>query len=177
MPLLENEHIILRAPEPEDLDLLYQWENNTEIWQVSNTLTPFSRHLLKKYLKTAHRDIFETRQLRLMISQKKPVATIGTIDLFDYDPLNQRAGIGILIGNPNERNKGHASSSLNLLIDYTFDVLHMHQVYCHIMASNKKSIELFKKHGFEYRGSKKEWVRSPEGWIDELFFQKINPHH
>ena len=50
MKILENRSISLRAPEPEDLDLLYLWENEPSIWHVSGTLTPFSRYILKQYL-------------------------------------------------------------------------------------------------------------------------------
>ena len=52
--VLENNMVKLRAPEPDDVDLLYVWENNMEIWKVSNTITPFSRHLLKKYFRAAN---------------------------------------------------------------------------------------------------------------------------
>ena len=42
-----NEHLTygkvnLRPLEPDDIDLLYHWENSMEIWEVSNTKTPFS---------------------------------------------------------------------------------------------------------------------------------------
>ena len=38
MALLENERVCLRALEPEDLELLYRWENDSELWEVGNTL-------------------------------------------------------------------------------------------------------------------------------------------
>ena len=71
MTLLENATISLRAPEPEDLDILYIWENNPEIWKVFGTVVPFSRFVLKQYLDNAGKDIFETRQLRLIIQLNK----------------------------------------------------------------------------------------------------------
>jgi len=48
--ILENSVVKLRAPEPTDIETLYTWENNMEIWTVINTITPFSRFLLKKYI-------------------------------------------------------------------------------------------------------------------------------
>ena len=47
---LTGEQIVLRALEPEDLDFLYQLENDSSIWEVSNTTTPYSRFILKQYL-------------------------------------------------------------------------------------------------------------------------------
>ena len=97
--LLENDHIRLRAVEPDDADIIYDWENNTDNWQVSNTLIPFSHHTIRKYAESASQDIFENRQLRLMIMDKQQGKAVGAIDLFDYDPFHQRAGVGILINN------------------------------------------------------------------------------
>ncbi|HCC72029.1 MAG TPA: GNAT family N-acetyltransferase, partial [Bacteroidales bacterium] len=80
--------IKLRAPEPEDLVILYNWENDPSIWQVSNTLSPFSKYTLRKYIENSHKSIFETGQLRFMIEIIQLEKTIGTIDLFDFDPFH-----------------------------------------------------------------------------------------
>ena len=93
--MLKGENLSMRALEPSDLELLYEWENDSSIWKVSQTLTPYSKHILSKFLENAHLDIFTTKQLRLMIV--KDGLSIGTIELFDYDPVNSRAGLGILI--------------------------------------------------------------------------------
>jgi diamine N-acetyltransferase len=172
--LLRNDHISLRALEPSDVDLLYQWENDPAIWQISQTLTPFSHFVIEQYVANSHQDIFTNKQLRLMICKEGNVP-VGTIDLFDFDPLNQRAGIGILIAEKQERGKGFASNALQLLIDYCFSTLNLHQVYCNITADNEKSIILFQRHGFLITGIKKEWTRGTDGFVDELLLQKIRP--
>ncbi|MCD6202418.1 MAG: GNAT family N-acetyltransferase [Bacteroidales bacterium] len=177
---LENDQILLRALEPEDLELLYKWENDPEIWTVSNTLTPFSRFVLKQYIENSHRDIFQSGQIRFMIDRKpvpsEPVVkTIGTIDLFDFDPQNLRIGIGVLIKEKEERKKGYAGQSLEIIIDYCFSVLLLHQVYCNIPAGNLQSIRLFQSKGFTETGRKKDWLRKADQWEDELIFQLIKP--
>ncbi len=177
---LENRDIILRAVEPEDLEILYQWENDPEIWTVSNTLTPFSRFIVKQYIENSQEDIFQTRQVRFMIDRKpspeNPVEkTIGTIDLFQFDPFHLRAGIGILIKEKKNRKRGYAGQALDVLIDYCFSTLLLHQIFCNIPAHNTMSIYLFKSRGFSEAGRKKEWIRIQDGWVDELFFQLIRP--
>lgn len=175
MPVLQGKSTQLRAPEPEDLEYLYQWENDPEIWQVSNTIAPFSRYTLRNYLETAHQDIYQVKQLRLMIdTQEYPVKTIGTIDLFDFDPFHNRAGIGILIGDKSARNKGLAGDALDTLIDYSFSILKLHQLYCNIGASNQASIQLFEKKGFKRAGEKRDWNFTNQGWETELFYQLIH---
>ena len=173
MSILIGKSLRLRAPEPEDLDLLYIWENDPEIWSVSNTLTPFSRFTLKNYIESSHLDIYEAKQLRLMIDLIAPHCTIGTVDLFDFDPYNQRAGVGILIGDTTQKRKGYANEALEILINYSFSVLDFKQLYCNISSGNTNSIQLFQKLGFIQCGEKKEWLKTPEGWESELMFQLI----
>jgi len=157
--MLKGKNIELRALEPSDVDLLYQWENDEKIWHLSNTVVPFSRFVLDQYVINSTQDIYTNKQLRLMIDkiEKGNKTTIGSIDLFDFDPANKRAGIGILIIK-NEQRKGYASESLKLLLDYCFKTLHLHQVYCNITDMNTASLNLFKKHDFQIIGLKKNWL-------------------
>ena len=170
---MRYKNIKLRALEPEDLEILYEWENNCAYWVISNTITPFSRYTLKKYLENSHQNIYETGQLRLMIEHIDDKITIGTIDIYDYDPFHKRAGIGILIANESYRKKGYASMSLSYLIQYCFKTLQLHQLYCNIMADNLESIDLFTHHAFVRIGIKKDWILTSEGYQDEYMFQLI----
>lgn len=133
---MKYEDVLLRAPEPEDFELLYNWENNETYWVISNTITPFSKYTLKRYIENSHKTIFETGQVRLMIDHIPDHVTIGTIDIFDFDAFHQRAGIGILIANETYRKKGYASMALKCLTGYCFKTLQLHQLYCNILESN-----------------------------------------
>ncbi len=172
--MIKFEEITLRAVEPEDLELLYEWENNIDYWLISNTIKPFSKYLLKKYIENSHKSIFEAGQLRLMIDIENPKKAIGTIDLFDFDPFHMRAGIGILIADRGNRRKGYATKALKCVIDYCFNTLQLHQLYCSILSNNCESMELFRKLGFVETGIRRDWVRSAGGYLDEHFFQLIN---
>ncbi len=164
--------IVLRPLEPEDIDLLYKWENDIAIWEVSNTHTPYSRHVLAQYLAEAAKDIYQTKQLRLIIENGNGTP-VGAIDLFDFDPYHLRAGVGILIHNKTDRNKGYATDALNALSKYAFEVLGLKQLFANITADNKNSIALFEKNGFIQVGIKKEWIKTISGWKDEILFQKF----
>lgn len=172
---MKYKEISLRALEPEDLELLYKWENNISYWIISSTVVPFSKYTLKRYLENSHKNIYETGQLRLMIDHINDNATIGTIDIFDFDPFHKRAGLGILIADEAYRRKGFASMALKCLIDYCFSTLQLHQLYCNILANNCESMDLFKKAGFVQSGIKKDWVKTSDGYLDEHLFQMINP--
>ena len=169
---LSNKKIKLRALEPEDLEFLYQIENNESFWEISHTQTPFSKYILKQYLENAHLDIFEAKQLRLIIEENTSNKAIGTIDLFDFNPQHKRAGIGILI-HPDFQKKGFAKEALSLLISYAFTHLDLHQLYANITEDNLKSISLFTKHHFKKVGVKKDWILSEGKFKDEVLFQLI----
>ena len=173
MKTLENSVIRLRSIELSDIDFLFSVENNQDNWEQSNTLTPFSKHILKEYIKNSHLDIFTTKQLRLAIESVDEKKTAGFIDLFDYDPFHLRAGIGIVI-TEKERRKHYASNALTLLTDYSFKVLKLNQLYCNISEDNNKSLELFKKSGFKISGKKLEWINTETGFKDVYFLQLIN---
>lgn len=171
METLQGNLVRLRAIEPDDEDLLFKWENDQKIWQVSNTLTPFSRFILRQYLDQAHLDIFQAKQLRLVIEAIEPMKPVGLIDLFDFDPHHQRAGLGILIGDTAEWGKGYAKDALKVLLRYIFTVLLLNQVYCSIDEMNTASLHLFKNSGFRVTGIKEKWNRSFSGWTNEWFLQ------
>lgn len=170
---IKSEHIYFRALEPGDVDLLYHCENDQSVWKVSNTQTPFSKDTLSRYLEVAHQDIYTTKQLRLLICLNSTNEVIGSIDLFEFDPLHARVGVGILIFEK-FRSNGYAYEAIELLKQYTFDILLVNQLYCNIAASNNKSIALFEKCDFEKIGIKKQWNKiAINSFEDELMYQFI----
>jgi len=170
---LSNDTVSLRAIEPEDIELLYTWENDPGIWEVSHTLVPYSRYILALYIKNADKDIYESKQLRMMIDEPGG-RTIGAVDLFDFDPFHLRAGIGLLIYNHQDRSKGYASAALELIITYGFNKLNIHQLYVNVESGNNISIALFEKHSFKICGIKKDWLRYGSGWKDEIMMQLMS---
>ncbi|WP_426430779.1 GNAT family N-acetyltransferase [Winogradskyella sp. HB-48] len=173
MVSLKGEHIYLRALEPEDLDFVYEIENDTSLWALSDTQTPYSRFTLKQYLENAQQDIFEAKQLRLAICTKDET-TIGLIDVFDFDVKNKRAGIGILIKDEANRYKGYGKEALDLLVNYCFKSLHLHQVYANVLETNGASLRLFEKNGFKRIGLKEDWSFDGQQFSNEYMLQRIN---
>ncbi len=170
--MLKGEHVYLRTLEPEDTDVLYQWENDPENWKVSHTLVPFSRYQLKQYVESPQ-DIFAHQQIRFMICSLENDQPLGAIDLFELEVVHQRVGVGILIANNAERGRGYGSEALQLLIDYAFKTLPVRQLFCNILVDNDVSIKLFESAGFKITGTKKNWVRDEDEWKDEHILQLI----
>jgi diamine N-acetyltransferase len=174
MITLKGDNIYLRALEPNDLDFVHAIENDESIWEVSNTQTPYSRFLIKQYLENAHQDIYEAKQLRLAICQDQDFPALGLIDLFDFDPRNNRAGVGIVIQRNENRNHNIGTEALELVIKYSFYHLNLHQLYANIGVDNQSSKALFTKFGFQCVGIKKDWNLINRKYQDEAVFQLIN---
>ncbi len=174
MITLTGENLFLRALEPEDLEFIYKVENDESIWEVSNTQTPYSKFLIAQYLENAHQDIYEAKQLRLAICVQNTNKAIGLIDLFDFDPKNHRAGIGIVIQNQQDKGKGYGSEALRLMLQYAFNHLQLHQLYANIGSHNEVSLKLFTTFGFQKIGVKKDWNFTHGKYQDEEIYQLIN---
>lgn len=172
--MLQKKNIVLRAPELEDVDFLYALENDQQLWHLSNTLSPFSRFDLEQFVLQAEKDVFVTKQARFMIDKLNIEArkTIGAIDLFAVEAKHRRAGLGISVIEE-ERGKGLASIALDIVINYSFTVLNLHQLYCNIEADNKKSLQLFGSKGFLSVGKKQDWNNRNGKWVDEYLLQLV----
>ena len=171
--MLKGQHIYLRGIEISDQPFLATIENNPENWKVSGTLIPFSESSLKDYILSA-RDLPSDKQVRYIICNNDSDNPIGAVDLFDYDPIHKRAGVGIIIL-AEERQKGFATEALKIIIEYGFNFLNLHLIWANILQNNTQSIKLFKSNGFKLSGVKKEWNLYGGEWLDEGFYQLFNP--
>ena len=160
----------LRALEPSDLEMMYDIENDKSLWVYSNTTSPFSKHTLKNFIENSHLDILDHKQIRLVIYDDSD--SYGFIDLFDYDHISRRAGIGIVIFE-RFRSKGFGSLSLKLIEEHVLNHVPIHQLYANISSDNFESISLFKKNGYCRVGVKKDWVFYKNKFNDVVLFQKI----
>ena len=168
--MLENDQLLLRAPEPEDLALFYKWENDCKLWQFGSTIAPFSQYILKEYIANAGGDFFAEKQLRLVVTNKQTRQAIGNVDLFDFDPFHRRAAVGVLI-DPDYQAKGYATQALAIIKEYAFDFLGINMLYAHVPIANVQSVKLFEKSGYEKAGLLKSWLRNGDKYEDVLLLQ------
>lgn len=175
MASLRGQYVILRSPEPEDLDLLYAMENDPELCSTGSGLLPYSRYTLREYLKNSVQDLFAERQARFIIERNDGTA-MGMIDLVNYDPQNRHAEVSIaLLGE--YRGRGYAGDALHALVAYSFGRLAIHSLYAYADVLNEASIALFKNAGFTLVACLRDWIRIDcGGYHDALLFQKVSPY-
>ncbi len=169
--MLQADKCRLRAVEPADVDSMYIWENDPDVWRVSGTTEPFSRERLQRFVEEQRFDIYATRQLRLII-EAPDGRSVGALDIFDFDPQMRRFGIGILIYDRSDRRQGYAASAVEAVKRYGRDTLGVHQIWCSASEDNRASLALFGKAGFEI-GRRRDWILTPEGYRDDIMMQWI----
>lgn len=170
--LLKGSKVQLREMRTSDLELLFDWENRSELKHLGDEHEHISREQLADFISISTGDLHTDGQLRLMIDSN--ATTVGCIDLFQFDSYNLRAGLGILIADSKNRKKGFAQEALTLLVNYCFEVLNLRQLFCHIPVDNEASLRLFSTCGFEETGRCIDWVKKENVFIDAVFMQKLN---
>lgn len=167
------EDVALRALEPEDLELLYEVENDVSLWSVGMTNTPYSRFMLREYIANATGDIYEDHQVRLMINNREG-QTVGIVDLMHFEPQHRRAEVGIVIFGQ-FRNCGYGLAALSHIFRYAHATLHLHKLYALVAVDNTYSVRLFEGSGFTCEGQLHDWLFDGDEYHDVCIFQRILP--
>ncbi len=165
--MLSSGIVTLRAVEPSDAEFMYDMENDPECWRYGETIAPLSRHIIRDYALNYDADPISARQLRLIIIDSSTQAPVGAVDLYDIDPVNRRAFIGIYIL-ASHRNKGYASAAVGLVADYAYHSLHLRLLAVRVEHTNFISLRLFESLGFVRRGLIPDWFSLPDGSYSDL---------
>lgn len=168
---MDSPEVILRAPEPADCDVIFALEEDPRLWACGTTLAPTSRQMVKMYLEDYRADFTGDGELRLMVATPEGVP-VGIVDLFDHDKLNHRAGIGIAIL-PHLQGTGLGRAALDALCTYAKLRCRLHTVWAHTAVDNVAAVALFERCGFRRVGLLKDWLFTPDGFKDVLFWQKL----
>lgn len=170
-----KDDIILRAPEPSDVDRLYIWENTPEMWPFGSFMAPMSRHQLWEYVRNYDANPLASGQLRLIIDfpaeNRTETTSAGIIDLYDIDAKNSRAFVGIMIA-PIHRRKGIARGALEKLDEYCLTCLGLRLLAAEVASDNQPSLNLFTSAGYSLTGRRPSWFRRGNSFVSCTQFQK-----
>lgn len=167
--LLHSGSTRLRALERKDIEAMARWENDPSHWLVTGTAAPYSREALDA-LCAGHQDLYSSGQLRWIVEDAGTVC--GAVDLYDFHARDARAGVGILI-DPAHRGQGIAGRALDIAVRHATHALLLHGLHAEVHADHSHSLGLFESAGFTAIGRRKEWTRTPEGWMDVVLLQNL----
>lgn len=170
--MLKGKNIMLRAAEPEDLDLMYLIENDIALWAMGSSNVPYSMYTLRQFIEQTSNDINSDGQVRLVIALSENRNAIGFVDLQNFDPRHRRAEVGIVLL-PEWQHKGMAAEALNVLELYASKHLFIHQLYAIVTAGNIAAQNLFSNTGYKRTATLPHWLNNGEEWQDAMVYQKI----
>lgn len=167
---LHNDTIYLRAVELSDVDTLYRWENDSTQWATANTHAPYSRTQLWNYANNYDGDIYAHRSLRLVVCMQAGCETIGTIDIYDFDPANGHATVGVYISS-RHRGHGYGLQALMLATDYAHRCVGIKQLIAIAAADNTASQAMLQSAGYRHCGTLSQWLRHGDTHIDAHIYE------
>lgn len=169
MDMNRKTKVSIRAVEPEDLDVLFEIENDDHDWNVGVTNVPYSRSILLDYITNASGDIYTDKQVRLMVENGDKV-TVGIVDLTNFSPSHLRAELGIVI-RKEFRHQGYGEQVVRKVCEYGRSVLHLHQIYAVVPKDNEFCSKMLENVGFQANVVLKDWLFDGKSYADAEVFQ------
>jgi diamine N-acetyltransferase len=149
--ILYGEKVRLCLAMPSDAPLVLQWENDPQFWPITEQAGPFDLQQIEESLQ--HSGSLEEHGQSRYIIFNQPLEPIGLLDLFNYDAIEKKVGIGVLIGHDRHRGKGYASDAIRTLLQRVRQLNQIKTLDCLIHVDNLNSLTLFTHLGFEIIGS------------------------
>lgn len=161
---MDDRKYILRAVEPEDAELIFSVENDTEVWEYSDNVAHFSLNLLKRYAESYNADPWSQGMLRLIVCERREnmpaydSEPLGIVDLYDISLLHRTAKVGIYV-RKDFRKEGVAKQSLLILKDYVRSRLGLKSLLALVAVNNGAGHRLFASVGFSEVGMIPQWIK------------------
>jgi diamine N-acetyltransferase len=161
--MLTSNRIILRAIEETDLPLMASWRSKPEIYEYFYEYLPISTRQQKNWYE---RQLSDSSEINLIVAQPSGEA-IGTVSIYHIDRRSRKAEWGrLLIGNADWRSGGIGSEIEALVLEYCFEHLNLHKLYCEVVSENESVVALHKKFGFSVDGILRQHAFKNGQYID-----------
>ncbi len=142
---IETKNLIIRdLQKDKDKKLLEEWMNDK-----------YGRHFLLSMTRATVEtieDLISLEQNKLGIITLKNEKPIGTVAFLNHDPLNRKAELRKLIGDPGYRGKGYGKEATKYWIKYGFEVLKLKKIYLNTTETNFHNIKINEELGFKVEG-------------------------
>lgn len=168
MPTLQNEKLVLRVIEKDDLSLALRWFNDAEVIQYLQMYLPMTRAAEEKWLERV--SLSETNMVFVIEakSDDRNSTPIGSCGLHDIKWKDRQATIGIAIGEKEYWNGGFGTEAVKLLVEYAFCQLNLHRISSSVYDFNARSLAMQKKIGFVIEGRRRQAIFKNGAYADEI---------
>lgn len=135
------------------IDLLKKWQNENDIkYPLMGFRFPIQKGTVEDWLLQVKKDN-ATKRVIYGIQTNKSFA--GIISLNNIDYINRSAFFGVFVADKKKNNKGIASESSKIILDFAFNSIGLNRVELEVLISNKNAIHLYEKLGFKNEGIKR----------------------
>ena len=162
---LVGKDIYLSPMNSEDFEIYTKWLNCADVTKnLGNYSMVISLDSERKSLEQ-----MTTSGYNFAIVLAESDTLIGNISLMDVNNLKRKATLGLFIGDEDNRNKGYGSQAIELLLDYGFNSINLHNIMLKVFATNTRAIACYKKVGFTECGRRRE-----DNFIDGEYIDTIS---
>lgn len=149
---LVGERIYLSPRSNEDAEIFTEWLNDFQVTDyIGRSAQLMSLEEEKKYLETNINA--EASFVIVTLDEDK---MIGTVSIENINHTDRIGTLGIFIGDKDYRSKGYGAEAINLILDYGFNYLNLHNIKLDVFGFNERAIKCYKKCGFKECGRRRE---------------------
>lgn len=111
--------------------------------------------------------------VRFTIFERTTGRPLGLTNLHAIDVHHRTAEFGLLIGDREQRGRGHGTTVTRMMLDYAFDRLELHNVMLRVYGNNEAGIRAYQKAGFREFGRRSQSRLLFGQRHDEIFMECV----
>lgn len=157
--------IYLRKLEETDLDQTWKWINDPDIYLTIGIRIPITKTAQKRWFNQLDAS---SSKIVFAICLKEEDKHVGNASLDLINHRHRNARLSIFIADSKLRGKSIGTRAMKLLIEYAFNFLNLHRLYCKTTAGNEKVINFYKKLGFQDEGKLREHEYIEGQYVDKI---------
>lgn len=166
---LEGERLFLSPISMDDLEQYTAWMNDLSMTiNLGNASAPISLASEKEYLEKLAR---EGHNYAIILKSSEML--IGNCSLFNINPVNRTAEVGIFIGDEKHRGQGYGTEALELLLVYGFKILNLNNIMLKVFSFNQRAIKSYEKAGFRVFGRRSQAYFVNGKYYDEVMMEAL----
>jgi RimJ/RimL family protein N-acetyltransferase len=170
--MIEGKIVNLRAPEMTDLERNHRWVNDREVTRFLVLRYPMSLAAEEGWMRERTSKVM-TFDAPFFAIETKDGRHIGNTNLFDVQPENSCADLGIMIGEKDCWSQGFGSDALRTLLRFGFEEMNLHRIALNVYAFNERGIACYRKVGFVEEGRMRERIFTEGGYHDLIWMSVL----
>jgi [ribosomal protein S5]-alanine N-acetyltransferase len=141
----------LRRPEPKDIDLLYQYKNDSQVARLLGGFSVgYARNDVSDWIE-AHRQ--QRDEVIWIIADTETDECLGHVGLYRLDHRIRSAELAILLGAKSRWGQGIGRTVTQAVVEYGFQMLNLNRIELKVLEDNQRAMRLYQHLGFREEGA------------------------